>query len=279
MTFQETKGAPRAGAWVRGSSSGSNVTLDQVQLSVETNFVSGPQPIQSVHPWGFILPGEAVVYDLTILAIIQAYWVPVGTTFILRLVPDDGSTPYETRVLHVGPNPVEYFKLPSAWLMPHIGQMVYLGYQAELPDGTRIEGPGLGFQITPLLQVPEVRYEGLAPGEPLDPSKFPDGLVATVDPIPQIRPYHRAAMHFSVNGHRDGWLSTIIRRGFTLDTLTTDRPAIVKIDAAAYSGHYEDGYTDVYATATLLTVLVPQPNPHGVEPISMGRIDISPPAR
>jgi len=57
------------------------------------NFLVGPEQVQSVHPWGVIVPGEAAAHGATILVTIQAYWVPVGTTFILRLVPDDGSPP------------------------------------------------------------------------------------------------------------------------------------------------------------------------------------------
>jgi hypothetical protein len=261
---------------VSGSSSRANASLEQIQLAVEINFMVGPETVQSVHPWGFIVPGEVVANDATVLATIEAHRVPVGTTFIVRLVPDDGSTPYETRVLHVGPNPVEFIKLPNAWLMPLIGRTVYLGYEAEWPDGTRAEGPGLEFQITPLLEIPPIRFEGLEPGKPLDPAEFPSGLVATIGPIAQIRSFHRAALYFTVLGTREGYISTITVRGYTLEGLE-DHPVRVTIDPAAYSGHYEDGYSDVYAMPALHATLVPRPNPHGVEPFMLGRLDVLPP--
>jgi len=250
-------------------------SLDQIQLAVTINFMIGPETVQSVHPWGFIVPGEVVAYDSTILATIQTHRVPVGTTFIVRLVPDDGSAAYETRILHVGPNPVEYIQLPNAWLAPFIGRSVYLGYEAEWPDGTTSEGPGLDFQISPLLEIPPVKFEGVEPGEPLDPAKFPDGLVATVGPIRQIRDYHKAGFYFAVNGTLNGYISTLILRGYNLPGVK-DRAVSVTIDPGAYSGHYEDGYTDVYAVALLQAHLVPRPNPHGVESYPLGRMDVLP---
>ncbi len=253
------------------------VPLDQIQLAATVIPTIGPETVQSVHPWGFIVPGEVVAYDATILATIQAHWVPVGTTFIVRLVPEDGSTPYEARVLHVGPNPVEYIKLPNEWLAPFIGRTVYLGYEAEWADGTRTEGPGLEFQITPLLEIPPIRFDGLQGDEPLDPEKFPDGLVATLDPVPQVREYHRAALFFTVLGTRDGFISNLMVRGYTLEGLK-DHAVSVTIDPAAYSGHYEEGYTDVYAVATLRMIMIPRPNPHGIEAFAVGRLDVLPPA-
>lgn len=276
MTSQRIKRAFRSGALTPPLPNGLGTTLDQIQLAVEMNFLIGPETVQSVHPWGFILPGEAVAYGATILATILAHWVPIGTTFIVRMVPDDGSVPYETRMLHVGPNPVEYVKLPNAWMSSHVGRTIYLGYEAEWPDGTRSEGPGLEFQITPLIEVTRVQFEGLGPGEPLDPSKFPEGLVATVGRVPQIRDYHRPALYFAVNGTLDGFISTIILRAYSLEGLR-DHQVTVTIDPDAYSGHYEDGYTDVYVGVNLFAVLLPRPNPHGTEAFPLGRLDVLPP--
>jgi len=51
-----------------GSSSRANASLEQIQLAVEINFMVGPETVQSVHPWGFIVPGEVVANDATVLA-------------------------------------------------------------------------------------------------------------------------------------------------------------------------------------------------------------------
>jgi len=172
---------------------------------------------------------------------------------------------------------VEYFKLPNAWLAPHVGRTVHLGYEAEWPDGTRREGPGFDFQITPLLEISRVTFDGIGPGQPLDPAHFPDGLVATVPRIPQLRRYQDARLAFAVNGTRDGYISTIALRGYPLEGIM-DHPVSVTIDPAAYTGHHDDGYTDLYVVVNLQALMFPRPNPHGIESYPLGRMDVLPPS-
>jgi len=273
MTSQQTTGVPGSGDLSRSPSNSLKAMLDQPFLAVEMNHMLGPQIVQSVEPWGFIVPGELMTTDAAVVATIQAHWVPQSTTFILRLVPDDGSQPYVAQSNHVGPDPLVCFRLPNDWLASHVGRTVYLGYEAVLPGDTRINGPGIDFQITSLLTFPPIRFEGLGDGEPLDPSRFPDGLVAVCDRIAEIRKYHRAELQFVVFGVKDGDSWPITLRTYPLDGIQ-DRPITFTIDPEAYTGHHEHGYAALYASISLRADMIPPPNPHPMDTFPFARLDI-----
>ncbi|VVE60762.1 hypothetical protein PAN31117_00351 [Pandoraea anapnoica] len=277
MTSNRIRGSFQAGTFMNAARRPER-TLDQIRLLSNPYPAERPFAIQSVAPWGFVLPGEFVDSFFPIYVEMDAHRVPFGSTFILHFVSEDGTGAQEARQLYLGPEPIATMTLPNAWLTPFIGKHATIHYEVEWPDGQRYPGPGIDFLITPFLNPQQVHFEGLADGEALDPEKFPDGILSTVRRIPTLEPYHLPILRFGVVGWKPPSYTTIQAREYRLDGLANG-PVSVKIDPGAYSGLYEQGYTEIFTTSLLDVQMVPSPNPSMREFFVVGSFDVLPPSR
>lgn len=241
-------------------SGGPGRTLDQLRLRT---FFFPPHlhGIPDVPPWGIVVPEEALVArEVTYIAEMDAHRVPPGSTFLLRFAPEDGVGVQEVRVPFNGPDPLVHIVLPLEWFQPAVGKRVAIDYSVEWPDGVRYPGPGINVNVKPMLQVGDFLLEGLATDAPLDPAAFPNGIASTLKRISNIESYSKPRLQWAVNatppGEVGGLVVTIATFRYEINGLA-DHDFHVTIPPQAYSGYYEQGYTEVYVGVMLMARSIP----------------------
>lgn len=251
-----------------------NKALDPVQLWGQPFSLEPAKEIVGVDPWGLLVPAEAIEDEVPLFAVMNAQSFPDETKFTLHFVPEGGAGSVQISRVYFGPDPLMVFDLPSAWFQPAIGKRIALHYEVELPDGTHLSGGGIEFRVTPYLEVAPILFEGLGIGQPLQPGRFPDGLVAIFQHVPQLQPYHMPKYQFSIIGIKDGFEHAQVNT-FSISGL---EEGVVKltIDPSLYSGRYEDGYTDVRVMSSLIVDTLPPPNTKWGAYFLLGRMEVFP---
>jgi hypothetical protein len=259
----------------RGPARGVGRTLDEIRLLSDP--LGTLEVVQSVSPWGVIVPEEAA-FNFAFAAEMDGHRVPFGSTFIVHLARADGEGARDVRHLFLGPHPVVTVPLPDDWILDAVGQRAALTYTVEMPDGTRLPGPGIGVQVTQRLEAPLFTREGLEENEPIDPAKFPDGIMATVEQMPGVLPFHEPRLAIAAWGIAEG--------GDEMEevmVLLVDAPAIgsgpldFKIGKGFYTTPLEWGFRNVRVEVSIEVRLVPWPN-HGWEyDLSLGGNPVLPP--
>lgn len=235
-------------------------TLDEIRLMTDPkgglNFV----PIQSVDPWGFIVPGEAAT-TLFFAVAMDGHRVPFGATFIVNWVVEGDPRVKTVRRPHAGPDPVVTIILDSDWFYESVGRRGSLSYEVELSDGTLLPGPGIEVYIPSLIKTDPIHLEGLAPGELIDTEKFPDGIAATVQMVVNAQPFHETTVVFRTLGifpPGTDWVPVTAER-HPLPQLA-DGPVKLTIGKHLYIDPHEWGYSRLRLEFEVQSVMAPWPN-------------------
>lgn len=257
--------------------SGPGRTLDEPRLYYYLDAHTG---IQSADPYGFVLPGELVRDREPLNVTIDAHRVPVGSMFFLHITSEDGIGNQEIRQLYLGERQTVDFVLHHDWLEPMLGKRVTFQYEVAWPDGTRYPGPGITVHIVEPMKIGGFHIEGIGPGDPIDPADYPDGFTATIDRIPNLPPYAEPVLEWWVIGALNGFFDTLLIVPLDLSGLGLgERDVNIRLSPRNYSGFYEAGYTDVYATPSLVLTLFPWPNPPTAMYANLGRREIVGPSK
>lgn len=232
--------------------------LPPIRLMGKIHTLVPPEEIISVPPWGLVVPAEHLEESTcSFYAEMDADSIPYGATVTLHFVPADDWGRQEVTLEYFGPEPLISIQLPNAWFGPGLGKHIDIHYDVEWPDGTRLSGGDISVSVTPFVEVAPVLYDGLELGQPLQPELFPGGLVARLQRVPNLLPYHDPVFIFYVYGGRNGFWHGFEHR-YPLSDLG-DGEVSVAIDPSVYSGYYEQGFTDVYITSQLSIQTIPLP--------------------
>ena len=235
-------------------------TLDQIRLMTDTSGGMNFHAIQSVSPWGFIVPGEAAT-TLSFVAAMDGHRIPHGSLFVVRWQAEGDTIIKEAEKLHLGPDPVVTLPLPNAWFADAIGKRVSLTYEVKLWNGSTVQGPGIDFLITHKIDTTWIALEGLQVNQPINPENFPDGIAATVQRVVNAQPFHDTTLVIRTLGqmHPEDDYVECFTVHLPLPGIA-DGPMNFTLEKYLYTDPFDWGYALLRLDFSVVSQLAPWPN-------------------
>lgn len=229
---------------------------------IKCQYLNHHYSLFDIPPWGIRVPEigaieEGVFYRFEM----ETLYMPAETVVHIRWIPNNGA-PHTMDLTLPGDGEINTSVLiPNEWVREAAGMDVSLEFEASYPDGTVEAGYSFDIHITRDLKFGRIRYEDMENGGTLDPSKYPDGIRLTIDPIENIEVYNYFEVNWQVVGFHSNGVSLL--KSWETDFFgEPGKTYKFVIPPEYYTDLTEPAYTHFAVWASITVRLAPLPTPH-----------------